>query len=506
MPFSKKIFTFLIFSIFPSLLLSSSLFSCSKKSEIRAIGNDGKTKKFICNIQDALEFVHKHKGGIVSLSASTFTIGKQLVIHDNTTLEGVMKGGKVSTIRLKSNAPWRAKKRKNPAPALIVNSANIENLQKGKSHKIPKKNYNITIKNLSINGNSGHQKPKWDLGQGDYVLISFMEVEKIKISNVTLFDGLDDGIFIKHGKDISITYCNIKNMGHSGIFQVEVEGSVVENNTIDVHVNSGIRFFGGTNFMIRNNNLYSTKGYGNYGIQISQAYSHGFKMKDVLIEKNIIKQMPNAGIALYASRKDDYASAVIRNNLIYQCGSKSPNMSEFPKTTIEESGGINIQSFSNVIISQNTLFNNHGSAIWLDNQFYASEVNFSELQTLEKSITIRNNIIVGSQSEKKPVYGIEKYFDLNSSGSSVNIYNNLFYNNQNGAFSKNIVLKKENLFDTNPYFKRAKIHKNLEKIYKNEKMLYQKFDFRLENNSSALNRNKDVIIGISKEMQLRAIE
>jgi len=95
---------------------------------------------------------------------------------------------------------------------------------------------------------------------------------------------------------------------------------------------------------------------------------------------------------------------------------------------------------------------------------------------------------------------------LNSSGSSVNIYNNLFYNNQNGAFSKNIVLKKENLFDTNPYFKRAKIHKNLEKIYKNEKMLYQKFDFRLENNSSALNRNKDVIIGISKEMQLRAIE
>ena len=496
-----KVKLLLLLSFLPSLLISSSSFSCSKGSKILAIGNDNRKKEFICDIQKALDFVSRDSGGVVTLSATKFIIKKQLVIDSNTTLEGTIRGGDRTTIELHSNAPWRVIGEDRVTPPLIVNSANRKNRAKIGSKEVKRLfNENITIRNLTINGNGSHQKRKWHLGRGHYVLVSLINIKRAKISNLTLLDGLDDAIFMKNGEDITISRCKIKSMGHSGIFLVEVKGAIVKDNRVDVNVNSGVRFFGGSDFIIRNNYIYSTKGYGNYGIQISQAYSNGTPMKNVLIEKNIIKQTPYAGIALYASRKDDSASAVIRDNLIYQCGSKAPNMSEFPKGKIEESGGVNIQSFRDVVISRNTLFNNHGSAIWIDNRFYSSDVDFKELERLPKRVTIRNNIIVGSRSKQKDVYGIEKYKSRESNGSKTLIYNNLFYQNQNGAYSSNIQLDEGNILDINPKFKGANIYRDIENLYKNSTHLYRKFDFRLDRGSRALDKHNSIVIGASLEL------
>jgi hypothetical protein len=428
------------FFIFSSLSLGDT--PCNNKTVIATSSGGKSYAKFKCDINSALEFVHRDNGGVVHLSSGVYTLDKQLIIYNNTTLEGEIDGKKIlTTIRLKDSAKWSDKG--GIAPPIIINEANENDKQDGSQISLNSSNKNIKIKNLIINGNRDNQLLKQHSGEGHYNIIDFIKVKNVEISNIKILNGLSDGIFIKSGVDTKISNCNISDIGHSGIFQVEVTNALVENCKIDIRVNSGIRFFGGTNFRIRDNYIFSSEGYGNYGIQISQAYSYGSPMKNVLIENNIIEHAPYAGIALYASRKTDFAEATIRNNIISQCGSKAPNMSSFPNTTIEESGGINIQSFRRVTIKNNILFNNYGSAIWLDNKFYPTDVNFSELDRVDKNATIIDNIIVGSHSPHKKVYGIEKY-DTNYSGTTITALNNIFYNNQNGSNSSNIHLNQNN--------------------------------------------------------------
>jgi hypothetical protein len=454
---------------------------------IVATGNDGEVKETRCNIQEALDFLQLHNGGVAHLSAGIYPINQQLIIYDNITIEGTMDGEDTrSTIRLENDVQWSDRGRGGDwvaVPPLIINDANIEKGQSLLRQHLSSSNHNITIKNIQINANRENQLRKWHSGEGHYIVISFKDVKDVNISNVTLYNGLSDGIFIKTGENISINNSKIKDMGHSAIYQVEVHHAVVENNKIDVHVNSGIRFFGGTDFTIRDNTIFSSSHYGNYGIQISQAYSANIPMKNVLIENNIITQIPYAGIALYASKEGDIAEAIIKNNIIVGCGSKAPNLSEFPNTTTEESGGINIQSFKDVTIVNNTLFNNYGSGIWIDNRFYNSDVDFSGLERILKKVTIKSNIIARSNSEKKEAYGVEKYLSTSSSGTTLNIFNNIFYKNQNGSYSSNIKLNRDNFFNKSPNF--------MDEI---------EFDLRLKSNSIALDEAGNVTIGASKEM------
>ena len=458
---------------------------CSNTT-ITARGFDGKTKEFVCNIQDALEFIRVHNGGVVHLSSGLYPINKQLILYNNTTLEGSIVGDKLaSTIRLEDNVKWSDRGKGGKwvsVPPLIINDANFEKSQSLLHERLTSSNSNITVKNIIINGNRDNQLRKWHPGKGHYVLLDFKDIEDLIISNVTLSNGLSDGVFIKTGRNISISNSNISNMGHSAIFEVEVHNSTVRNNTIDVNVNSGIRFFGGSDFTIKDNNIFSSTNYGNYGIQISQAYSDSIPMKNILVENNIISQTPYAGIALYASTKGDIAEATIQNNIIVGCGSKAPNLANFPNTTIEESGGINIQSFQKVIVKNNTLLNNYGSGIWLDNRFYDREVDFEGIDSIEKYATITNNIIVGSHSPEKNVYAIEKYSNTNSSGTTLNISDNIFYNNQNNSYSSNITSNRSNFFNENPNF-----------------IDVSNMDLRLKSNSIAL-KNGNVAIGASQEM------
>jgi len=402
-----------------SLLLTLNALS----SSITAIAVDGK-KKIVSDIQTALTFVHKHGGGEVHLSSGEFIIKEQLKIYDNTTLKGSLnKNGKLATT-IKLKHPTNLSK----LPPLIINefsNRNDENLY----------NHNITIQNLKIDGNSKEEKKRWSLGSGNATIINFLHVKDIKLKNLNIQNSLDDAIFIKDGENINISNSIIKNSGHSGVFIVESNNTTVQGMNIDINVNSGIRFFGGDNIVIKDNRLYSTSGYGNYGIQVSQAYSEK-PMNHLLIQNNIIRNTPYAGVALYASRGEDIAKAIIQNNIIEECGAKAPNLEEFPKTTIEEAGGINIQYFQSVVIKNNILRNNYGSNISFDNKFYSSDVNFDELEKIKREVVISNNKIIGSHSDKKAVYGIEKHSD--SSNLKVTIKDNFFEKNQNGNFSPNL--------------------------------------------------------------------
>ena len=394
-------------------------------SSITATAIDGE-RKVVSNIQTALTFVHQHGGGEVLLSGGEFIVEKQLIIYNNTTLQGSLnkKGETTTLIQVKHPTDLNLSQ----LPPLIVNE-----LYKRDNDAFY--NHHIVIKNLKIDANSQSEKKRWSLGSGNSIIINFLHVKDIELKNLNIQNSLDDAIFIKDGYDINISNSTIKNSGHSAVFIVESNNSMVKNMDIDINVNSGIRFFGGDNITIKDNKLYSTSGYGNYGIQISQAYSIK-PMNNVLIQNNVIKETPYAGIALYASKSKDLARAVIEDNFIKGCGEKAPNLEEFPNSTIEEAGGINIQYFQSVTIKNNILLNNHGSAISIDNRFYKSNVDFNALEKLEREVVISNNKIIGSHSDKKAVYGIEKH--LNSSHIKIIIKDNFFDKNQNGSLSPNI--------------------------------------------------------------------
>jgi len=395
-------------------------------SSITVTTVDGEKRTLSSNIQTALNFAHKHGGGEVLLSNGEFIVEEQLTIYNNTTLKGSLGKNGVLTTIIKVMHPTELNI--SQLAPIIVNE--FYNRSDNSSF-----NHHIIIKNLKIDGNSEKEKKRWPLGSGNAVIINFLHIKDVELDNLNIQNILDDAIFIKEGENITISNSTVKNSGHSAVFIIESNNSIVKNMDIDINVNSGIRFFGGDNITIKDNKLYSTSGYGNYGIQISQAYSIK-PMNNVLIWNNIIKNTPYAGIALYASRGRDLAKATIKDNFIENCGAKAPNLEEFPNRTIEEAGGINIQYFQSIIIENNILLNNYGSAIYIDNRFYTSDVDFNALEKIEREVFISRNKLIGSHSNKKAVYGIEK--NLNSSHIKIHLKDNFFDKNQNGNLSPNL--------------------------------------------------------------------
>ena len=457
--------------------------------------NDGKVKKYTSNnkniISKALKYVHFHGGGKVHLEGGTFFIDDQLVIFSDTTLEGEVKNNQLlTTIKLKNYVKWSGIHSNGEwfdIPPLLINSANSEKRKDTSVDFKDTSNANITIKNLIIDGNREKQRESNSAGNECYPLVYFLKVNNTHFSNVKMINSLSDEITIMEGNNTTIKSSTFQNAGHSAVMLIESTNSIINNNIIDVRANSGIRFFGGSNIHIKNNYIFSSTDQGNYGIQVSHAYSDGVIMNNVLIENNIIRHVPYAGIALYSNSDRDIAYATIRNNIIYQCGAKPENLSLFPNTKHQEAGGINIQSFKSVKILNNTIFNNRGSAIWIDNRYYIPDDtqdswdDLDSLDKLKKRAIIKNNIIVGSLSEKKEVYGIEKRF-TDYTGTKIVAKNNLFWGNKSGAVSDNInISTSKNYLDTNPQFENASIYSNIKDIFYYPEMRDKEINFKVNN-------------------------
>ena len=423
-------------------------------------------------IQKALYYAKDHGGGIVHLSSGTHYFKRQLVIYSNTTLEGTLNNGKnTSTLKLMDFTIRKAWKNSalsfgNAYPLIVNGAANDEEFQYilDKSEDSSK---NITIKNIVINGNRERQRSWISAGSNNSIGINLENASNINIDHILMLNTLSDGISTEACSNLKVTNSTFRFMGHSALFIVETWGVTTDNLTIDVLSNSGIRFFGGSDFNITNNHIFCTTNGGNYAIQISNNYSDGTPVDNVLIENNIIRHTAYAGIAIYTSTVDDVIKGVtIQNNIIYGTSSVVPNKPQFvekePNSRIHEGGGIDIQHVKELNINHNTIFNNQGSGIRLDNRFYipdGTDEDWNNLIALDKmagkKATITNNIIVGNEvSRDYPEYsdavafGIEKrvamYCGANQNqecpGTSVTTSNNIFALNHNGKASSNITL------------------------------------------------------------------
>ncbi len=429
-------------------------------------------------IQKALFYARDHNGGTVLLGPGTHYFKRQLVIYSNTRLMGSLENGKkVSTLKLMDFTLRKAWKNSSTSwgnvYSLLVNGgAPSSNSQyEGDMTERQSKTHDIAVKDLVFDGNRERQRSWWSAGSNNSIALKFYDTRGIRIDNVLFRATLSDGIATEDASDISITNSTFRYMGHSAVYLVNTDSIVADHLTIDLLSNSGIRLMGGKDITITNNHIFGTTPGGNYAIQLSHNYSAGVgdEMEHIRIENNIIRHVACAGIAMYVSRPEDVIrDAVIRNNIIYQCGTVTSNMGHFvadePDSRIHEGGGIDIQHVQNITIDHNTIFNNHGSGIRLDMRFYIPDLtqqdwaNMDALDRMDKTATITNNLIIGNKKSAYPeysdvdAYGIMKRIaghcgeggDEVCPGTVITAENNIFALNDSGKVSTNITLDSSN--------------------------------------------------------------
>ncbi len=422
-------------------------------------------------IQKALYYANEHGGGVVHFNSGIHYFKRQLVVYSDTTLEGTTVAGNItSTLKLMDYSIRKAWKNSalsfgNSHP-LITNASGYDDNYQFIADKTESSSSNITIKDVIIDGNRERQRSWISAGSNNSIGVWFENTNGIHIDNIKLYNTLSDGIATINCSNMDVRNSTFRFMGHSALFIAETQNVVTDNLTIDVLSNSGIRFFGGSNFTISNNHIFCTTNGGNFAIQISNNYSSGNPVDNVLIENNIIRHTAIAGIALYTNTTSDIIQGVtIRNNIIYRAASVASNKAIFiakeANERIHEGGSINIQHVKQIDINHNTIFNGQGSGIRLDNRFYIPDgttqdwLNLEELDRMPKTASITNNVIVGNKvSSSYPeysdavAYGIEKrvamYCGTNHNeecaGTTVTTANNLFALNEDGKVSSNITL------------------------------------------------------------------
>jgi len=402
--------------------------------------SDGDSTSYTCDGVDdhiqinlALEYV-KDSGGVVKLSADTFYIDSALYIAgNNTTMQGA--GMYETTIKLVDDAGW-CYYYKNLSGEWVLHSTGPMILNKKEATK------DLTISNLKIDGNKYNQylynpitgdtirdtplSHTFD-GQGHYPAIDFRKrtgstesVSDILFHKVFIYENSDDGLMVFNGSNITVDSCKGIRGGHSVVYFLNPMNLLVEHCDFMVTSNSGIRWYDGNHIIIRGNHVYGEPektGNSNFCIQMTSGQSSTIT-NDLLIDNNNLEFTAGAGIALDAKDSKAAKDAIIRNNIILQCGNTGTT------ENIRESGGINLKNFTNTLIENNTIVNCLGGGIRL-----GGNVGFNTEWPYETGLTatIKNNIIsntIDGGNSSASGYGI----DIASGNSAECTFNNLWQN------------------------------------------------------------------------------
>ncbi len=423
----KKIFTLILFVSIIQVINAQTI----------TVATDG-SGDYNCNgtndeieINQAITQVFNQGGGTVHLKNGTYIIDNPIILKSNITFEG--ESDTATIIKLADEADWGIQPDANYP---IYHDAESFIIADGNTNYNPEWQFtigrieNLTLQNFKIDGNKQNQHYV-DLN-GDTVLVeggtsNYVAIDlgdpydatrsnNLTFSNIRVENNLGDAISLQNAQNININHCKSANIGHSAAYLIDVLNVLAEYNEYNVFANSGIRIDIGNHITIRKNHIFSTDNAGNFGIQISHRYTTDV-MNDVLIEQNLIEDIPYAGIALYTDDPTITNGVVIQNNLIYRCGLPS---------VANESGGINIFNFDNTIIENNTLFNNcAGGIVFGVNPYYPNGL------TGTKTATIRNNIITNSIGLDIDSYGI--YLD-NDDNTNLILENNNVWGNQTANY------------------------------------------------------------------------
>ncbi len=377
-------------------------------------------------INQALFDVANAGGGTVHIGAGIFTISNPIEIQgDHTILAG--EGMENTTIKLKDEANWGELVGTGAAAQYLLADPIIRN--NGGLH-------NLTLRDFKVDGNKYNQHYNHPVdgqvlvsdGVGNYDGVriatnqSGERVSNILISGVYMFENNSDAFIVFNGSHIIVENSKTVRIGHSATYFLDPLVSLSENNDITIAANSGIRWYDGNHIIVRNNFIQGNPnkdGNSNFAIEVTSGQTARV-LDDLIIENNTIRFTAGAGIALDAKDPVQATGAIIRNNLIYQCG----NIGTFVNQ--RETGAINLKNFTNTLIENNTIVNNIGSAIRV-----GGNVGFNDEWDEVKGLTatIRNNIISDTTDDDTTVQQIEVYgIDIATGNSAVCTYNNLWNN------------------------------------------------------------------------------
>jgi parallel beta-helix repeat protein len=323
------------------------------------------------------------QGGLIHLPAGTYVLTDSTILQSNTILEG--EPGTIITIP--DHAGW-------PAWKPLISGTGV---------------YNVTVRNLEINANSGGNS-ETPHGAGYYNCIYVTGCENISVYNCTLHNGLGDGLRTRSSSNIKFYNNNVSRLGHEGFFGVESQNIECFNNRITTRTDCALRIWNSAHVRFHDNVIdaqLNSLG-GNSGIQIED--SNG-SVNCVEICNNVLIRTWGAGIRLvsYDAGVPNNQWVQVHHNLFYEVG-QSYN--------IPYTGGIVNDGFKGTWIYNNV--------------FDAAKNNAFRNQAGGQGTIIKDNIIANTAqhtfiSQTGTGYGIADLV-----GAGLTITGNCFYSNEKG--------------------------------------------------------------------------
>jgi len=300
-------------------------------------------------INQATAYINSIGGGTVHLKSGTYIISESITIYDNTIFEGDGWSTVIKLVDHATNPPW-------------VHYLGMLDI---------KQRDNVTIQNLKIDGNMYNQDFAPDDWEGQPIV--FHSCTNCTVQNTYILHGNCDSISTyyvegtgKWNEDMKILNNTLEQCSHNQLQLSTVKDLEIRNNTFIGAGNSAMTLHYCYNCTIANNVLMGT---GWTGMQF-MSWGHPGS-KNIKILDNVITGNPSAGIYLWAQVGTDAEDVEITGNIIHNC---------FHPTDYVPGWGIHVETYKNVTISNNVLYNNS----------YGVHAPGSEV------VVVKNNIVVNN--------------------------------------------------------------------------------------------------------------
>jgi hypothetical protein len=273
-------------------------------------------------LQTALDYAAENPGTTIYLSAGTYNVDhNKMYVPSDTTITG----DSTAIVKLIEHSYT------DPTPSV---TRAIFQARGDSAH-------DITFHGFTIDGNEVHKKIVSH--SNDHLnLIQLYKTSNVQVYDMTLKNGLGDGIKIRDGSNAKIHDNTIDRIGHDAIWTTRVTDVDIYNNWICCRVNSGVRIVDGNNIKVHDNEI-TSKNQGGAGIEIQKPRND---QMNVEIYNNKIYHTRDAGIWAYGYQQatSESSNIVIHDNEITDCG-------------LHRGGGVTIHGM-NVLLENNKITEN----------------------------------------------------------------------------------------------------------------------------------------------------
>jgi hypothetical protein len=183
-------------------------------------------------------------GGVVHLSAGTYTIDNSIHMHSGNTLEGD-SGAKIFLV---SGAHW-------PKDRAMIDGSSVTG---------------VRITGFEIDGNRANNNDlSGKCGQYLYTMLYFTGSSNLEVDHMYMHHNWNDILKVSDSNNIKFHDNNVRQPGHDVVYAIKCRDVAAYNNYIRIYCNSGIRSDGSKNVFIYNNDIARDDGAGgNAGIEL----------------------------------------------------------------------------------------------------------------------------------------------------------------------------------------------------------------------------------------------